>query len=271
MSSSSRRRAATRAARARQADTDEPYSEARRHTAQDRNSGQLTVTSIEATHPQGFGGHEFEYRSEDDLFACVRCGGFEVALRDRSTGEIRPCKARVPDVFTADLDGDGGPVLSWTQLVDYLDQAEAHLDDDDPYARAAAHTSRARLYTQLATQTTIDVYKAACLRAALCDDITAARIRFPHGIPTLMPGTETELLGLHTCASCGRPWQVSQDGACERCPRIRFGPAPSTRADADKWAAALSRPAGDCPGCRHPKAEHTDGHCQVCFCSPDHA
>lgn len=51
----------------------------------------VTVTPVEITHPQGFGGHEFEYQQINDLFCCVRCGGYEIALRDRSTGEISPC------------------------------------------------------------------------------------------------------------------------------------------------------------------------------------
>ncbi len=51
----------------------------------------LTIITIEATHPQGFGEHEFEYQPTDDLFRCVHCGGYEIALRDQATGQIRPC------------------------------------------------------------------------------------------------------------------------------------------------------------------------------------
>lgn len=51
----------------------------------------LSITTIEITHPQGFGGHEFEYESTNDLFRCVHCGGYEIALRDRETGEIPEC------------------------------------------------------------------------------------------------------------------------------------------------------------------------------------
>ena len=125
-------------------------------------------------------------------------------------------------------------VLSWERLVELVDDAEAHLDDPDPYVRATAYTARARLYAQLASQTTNSVYSAACLRAGLCDDITAARIRFEHAIPTLMPRTEADLLGLRTCSWCGRPWQADPAGACEHCPRLRFGPAPHDRAEAKR-------------------------------------
>jgi hypothetical protein len=51
----------------------------------------ITITDITPIHPQGFGGHEFEYQSVDDLFACVRCGRYEVSVRDHTTGEISPC------------------------------------------------------------------------------------------------------------------------------------------------------------------------------------
>lgn len=51
----------------------------------------LTVASLEIVHPQGFGGHEFEYQSDKDLFGCVHCGGYEIVLRDKDSGEIRPC------------------------------------------------------------------------------------------------------------------------------------------------------------------------------------
>lgn len=137
---------------------------------------------------------------------------------------------RPPAVFSPDEPADG-PRLSWAQLIERLDDAEAHLDDPDPYARAAAFASRARLHEQLYAQTTDPVYAAACARAAVCDDITAARIRYEHGIPTIMPRTEAELLGLRRCEFCGRPWQISDLGACPRCPRLRFGPTPNRRPD----------------------------------------
>lgn len=96
MSDSSKRRAATRAARDRQRKTGEPYTEAKRLSAAEAGGERppaITVTTIEITHPQGFGGHEFEYQPSDDLFRCVHCGGFEFILRDGETGEIGPCRA----------------------------------------------------------------------------------------------------------------------------------------------------------------------------------
>lgn len=50
----------------------------------------ITITEITVEHPQGFGGHEFEYRDADDLFACVQCGGCEIPLR-RPDGSIQEC------------------------------------------------------------------------------------------------------------------------------------------------------------------------------------
>lgn len=50
----------------------------------------ITITEITVEHPQGFGGHEFEYRDADDLFACVQCGGYEIPLR-RPDGSIQEC------------------------------------------------------------------------------------------------------------------------------------------------------------------------------------
>lgn len=57
----------------------------------DQEQPPLRVTALVPTHPHGFGDHEFEYESADDLFCCVRCGGYEIALRDRVTGHISPC------------------------------------------------------------------------------------------------------------------------------------------------------------------------------------
>ncbi len=54
-------------------------------------SAALTVTALVPVHPHGFGGHEFEYQPGDDVFRCPRCGGYEISLRDRDTGEISRC------------------------------------------------------------------------------------------------------------------------------------------------------------------------------------
>lgn len=138
-----------------------------------------------------------------------------------------------PAVFSSDRPAEAGYVLSWDRLIEHLDDAEARLDDPDPYARAAAFRARARLYHQLYAQTTDAVYGAACARASVCDDISAARIRFEHGIATITPRTEAELVGLRACPDCGRPWQRSVEGACPRCPRLLFGATPTSRQEAE--------------------------------------
>jgi hypothetical protein len=58
---------------------------------------EVRIYKIEITHPQGFGGHEFELTS-DDVFRCVNegCGAYEVVVRDQATGEIAPCPNPVP-------------------------------------------------------------------------------------------------------------------------------------------------------------------------------
>lgn len=50
---------------------------------------QLSIIDITVTHPKGFGGHEFEL-TDDDVFACTYCGGYEIALR-RADGSIPEC------------------------------------------------------------------------------------------------------------------------------------------------------------------------------------
>lgn len=151
-------------------------------------------------------------------------------------------QAGAPGIFSAKLAGFTS-ALSWTKLNEYLDETEAHLKDDDVYRQAAAFQQRAFLYNELAAHTTEPTYKAACYRAAICDETSAARIRFEHGIPNIKPKTEAHLLGLRTCDSCGRPWQLSEDGACPDCPRMRFGPPPSSAAEAGKRAQKQPAPA----------------------------
>lgn len=154
---------------------------------------------------------------------------------------------------TSELDGPAGPpeagqnppaifdpskvtLRSWDSLIERLDRCEEDLEDPDPYVRAHAFHARAGVYSELAAATTSDVYQAACYRSEVLDKSTAASIRFTAGIPTLFPRTETSLLGLNTCEWCGRPWQVSAEGACPHCPRLMFGPSPTSRADADRYA-----------------------------------
>lgn len=63
-------------------------------TMEDPNAPHLTITEIVPTHPQGFGGHVFEYQPESDLFRCVNdgCGKYELVVRDSNTGVIEPCQ-----------------------------------------------------------------------------------------------------------------------------------------------------------------------------------
>jgi hypothetical protein len=58
---------------------------------------------------------------------------------------------------------------------------------------------------------------------------------FKQCIPTLFPRSEAGKLHLRACAACGRPWQRSTEGACPKCPRITFGPSPSTVAQARRF------------------------------------
>jgi hypothetical protein len=168
---------------------------------------------------------------------------YQSALYELDPERAAATADRPPAIFTAQL--PDGPSLSWAALIEHLDAAEARLDDPDPYVRAAAFESRARLHIQLYAQTTDAVYAAACARASVCDDMSAARIRFEHGIPTIRPGTEQKLLGLRLCERCGRPWQASTEGACPHCPRLLFGPTPGSRDDARR--AVPGRPAVDRP------------------------
>jgi hypothetical protein len=126
---------------------------------------------------------------------------------------------------------------TWSALVERLDEAEAHLRDPDPYRRQAAHDARAMVYDGLAAQTSDSVYHAACIRAAICDRTSAARIRWQHGIPTLYPRTEAHLLGFGQCPECGRPWQLSTAGACPHCPTLQHGPTPTSAAAAAELPA----------------------------------
>lgn len=60
---------------------------------------ELSVVEIVPTHPQGFGGHIFEYEAESDLFCCVNdgCGKYEIVARDSDTGEIAPCQGKTEE------------------------------------------------------------------------------------------------------------------------------------------------------------------------------
>ncbi|MDM4723313.1 hypothetical protein QTQ03_28320 [Micromonospora sp. WMMA1363] len=47
-----------------------------------------------ANEPDTFGGHEFEYEQETDLFRCSECRVYEVLVRE-SDGPIKPCTGLV--------------------------------------------------------------------------------------------------------------------------------------------------------------------------------
>jgi hypothetical protein len=79
------------------------------------------------------------------------------------------------------------------------------------------------------------LYAVACHYAAILDQEAAAAVRFKHRIPTLFPRSEAGKLHLRACAACGRPWQRSTVGACSDCPRLLFGPSPSTVAQARRF------------------------------------
>ena len=70
------------------------------------------ITEITATHPHGFGGHDFEYQPADDLFQCARCGGYEQVLR-RPDGTIPQCPGPAPVAANE-------PLAEWER--DLLDQ-----------------------------------------------------------------------------------------------------------------------------------------------------
>jgi hypothetical protein len=65
----------------------------RKDRASDGDDHVIRIRAIEIkrTHPQGFGGHEFEYVSFDDLFKCSKCDAYEVVVRDGVTGVISLC------------------------------------------------------------------------------------------------------------------------------------------------------------------------------------
>ncbi len=94
--------------RARMAETGEKYTEAARalDAEQAGTAPGLQIITIEPTHPQGFGGHEFEYDPGSDVFRCANCRGYEIALRDPETGQIPRCAA-LPRLGAATVTLDG--------------------------------------------------------------------------------------------------------------------------------------------------------------------
>ncbi|GIL29158.1 hypothetical protein [Actinocatenispora comari] len=139
-----------------------------------------------------------------------------------------------PAIFDADRGIDG--CRAWDDIVTGLDAAEQHLQDSDPYARAAAAADRGRLFAQMGARTTDKVYAHVCQLAALYEEQEGARIRCRHRIPTVFPRTQAAAVGLSTCDWCGRPWQADPTGACEHCPRLVFGPSPASREEAARYS-----------------------------------
>ncbi|MEV6832045.1 hypothetical protein [Amycolatopsis sp. NPDC051102] len=115
-----------------------------------------------------------------------------------------------------------------------LDAAEqAYRQDDDPHRKQAGYSAASRLYEQLAGRTDDPTWKHAARMAGLMFSVLGARTRWAHGIPTITPRAELELLGLGVCENCGRPWQVDDAAeSCEQCPRLRFGPTPQSAEEA---------------------------------------
>ncbi|TCO55652.1 hypothetical protein [Actinocrispum wychmicini] len=131
--------------------------------------------------------------------------------------------------------GDGVRLgMSREDLERYLDEAEKDFRSPDPYRRAEAYALASRLHDELARHTDDPTWKQAARMAGLRYAIEAARIRWRHGIPTLIPETQATLLGLGLCDSCGRPWQAGLQGACPQCPRLRHGATPMSAEQAER-------------------------------------
>lgn len=114
-----------------------------------------------------------------------------------------------------------------------LDSAEKAFGSNDPYARAHGYQVAGTMYTELATTVKDPLLKVACLQAGERYMALAARVRFLNHIPTLLPKTEAEMLGLlGRCETCSRPWSVDSAGACADCPQLLWGPIPRTEEEA---------------------------------------
>ncbi len=135
----------------------------------------------------------------------------------------------------AGADGPPGTARAIARKQDlegFLKEAVADIASEDPFRRQAALDLAGRIYLELTELTTGDVETRAFQLAALHYKREAARVRFHHGIPTIYPTAELELLQLAKCDGCGRPWQLNADGACEHCPQLLWGPAPSSQDEA---------------------------------------
>ncbi|WP_280212183.1 hypothetical protein [Nocardia cyriacigeorgica] len=129
--------------------------------------------------------------------------------------------------------------LDRSVIEDMISGGEVRFRSADPYQSQAGYDQAGRGYELLAEQTEDMTLAMACRLAGQFYRREAARIRWEHRIPSLLPRSEVTLIGLGTCRWCGRPWQVSTDGACERCPEPLFGVAAPDAERAATW------PAGD--------------------------
>lgn len=109
----------------------------------------------------------------------------------------------------------------------------------DPYRRAQAFFARSMAWLELARHAEGTEYHAACMLASFHDQHTAAALRFEYSIPTLFPQTMAAHAGLQCCEWCGRPWQADSEGACERCPRLMWGPTPRSADEAQARPAPV--------------------------------
>jgi len=124
------------------------------------------------------------------------------------------------------------PQVPRADLERYLTEAEGLFASGDPYERQRGYSSAGRLYGELSLHTDDPTWKMAAKLASEMYAVLAARVRWEHGIPTILPKTEAGYLYLGACEHCGRPWQGDLDGACEHCPRLLYGPTPESREQA---------------------------------------
>ncbi|MGH3568534.1 MAG: hypothetical protein ACRDRH_21410 [Pseudonocardia sp.] len=134
-----------------------------------------------------------------------------------------------------DLDVALPGVRSRPQIEEALNEAEPLFTNPDPYQRQAGYDAAAQCYADLVAYAPDPTWKMACRQAEQRYRTLAARVRWEHRIPTLQPNSEVALLGINSCADCGRPWQLDTAGACEHCPQLLHGPTPLTAADAANY------------------------------------
>lgn len=128
----------------------------------------------------------------------------------------------------------------WRNHHELEEAQESGVDPLDPYFVAGILDRRALIWGELSQAADSEAipapYSTACAYAAILDQEHAARVRFAHGIPTILPKTEASKLHLDEmrCRSCGQPWQTNRP--CAQCPRILWGATPTSIADAEHFA-----------------------------------